>query len=152
MTQPGRPFRVVVAPDKFKGSLTAVEAARAIAEGLARGSQTLDVVQLPVADGGEGTVEAAIAAGYLRREVTVRGPTGDPVTATFATRGSRAVVEMAEASGLRRLPGGRPAPLTASTYGTGQMLLAALEAGCRNLVLAVGGSATTDGGAGMAQA
>lgn len=152
MTAPRGGPRVVVAPDKFKGSLTAAQAAQAIAEGLRHSCPGVEVIQLPVADGGDGTVEAAVAAGYQRQMVTVRGPTGDPVKATFALRGQTAVLEMAEASGLRQLPGGRPAPLTASTYGTGELLKAALDAGCRHLILGVGGSATTDGGAGMAQA
>jgi glycerate kinase len=148
---PARP-RIVVAPDKFKGSLTAVEAAGAIARGLSLSCPDAEVVQLPVADGGDGTVAAAIAAGYERRRVGVAGPTGEPVEADFAVLGGRAVIEMAEASGLRRLPGGRFAPLTASTYGTGQLVAAALDAGARHVVLGVGGSASTDGGAGMAQA
>lgn len=144
--------KIVVAPDKFKGSLTAVQAAQAIADGLRRSRADLDVVQLPVADGGDGTVAAALAAGYERRTATVQGPTGEPVEATFAVRGEQAVLELAEASGLSRLPHGTLAPLTASTYGTGQLLLAALDAGCRSLILGVGGSASTDGGAGMVQA
>ena len=144
--------KIFVAPDKFKGSLTAVQAAQAIADGLRRSRADIDVVQLPVADGGDGTVAAALAAGYERRTATVQGPTGEPVEATFAVRGEQAVLELAEASGLSRLPHGTPAPLTASTYGTGQLLLAALDAGCRSLILGVGGSASTDGGAGMAQA
>jgi len=144
--------RVVVSPDKFKGSLTAVEAAQAITEGLLRGCPGADVVARPVADGGEGTVEAVLSAGYEPRTVTVSGPTGEPVTATFALAGTSAVLELAEASGLRHLPGGRPAPLTASTFGTGEVIRAALDAGARNLVLGLGGSATTDGGAGMASA
>ncbi|MCY7399652.1 MAG: glycerate kinase, partial [Nocardioides sp.] len=145
-------MRVVVAPDKFKGSLTAVQAAQAIADGLRRSRADIDVVQLPVADGGDGTVAAALAAGYERRTATVQGPTGEPVEATFAVHGEKAVLELAEASGLARLPHGTLAPLTASTYGTGQLLLAALDAGCRHLILGVGGSASTDGGAGMVQA
>lgn len=144
--------KIVVAPDKFKGSLTAVQAAQAIADGLRRSRADIDVVQLPVADGGDGTVAAALAAGYEPRTATVQGPTGEPVEATFAVRGEQAVLELAEASGLSRLPHGTRAPLTASTYGTGQLLLAALDAGCRSLILGVGGSASTDGGAGMAQA
>ena len=150
---PGRaPLTVVVAPDKFKGSLTAAQAADAIATGLSRGCPGARVVRLPVADGGDGTVDAAVAGGYERRLVVVQGPTGEPLTAALAVRGDTAVLELAEASGLRRLPLGRPAPLTASTYGTGQVLLAALGAGARRVVLGVGGSAGTDGGAGMAQA
>jgi glycerate 2-kinase len=144
--------RVVVAPDKFKGSLSAVEAAEAIAAGLRAGRAGVHVVLAPVADGGDGTVDAAVAAGYRRVPVTVTGPTGEPVAATFASSGETAVVEMAEASGLRRLPDGRPAPLTATTYGTGQLIRAALDQGVRRVVLGVGGSATTDGGTGMASA
>ena len=143
---------VVVAPDKFKGSLTAREAAEAMATGVRAAVPGADVRLLPVADGGEGFVEAAVAAGYARRTAVVRGPSGDDVQAGYAVRDTSAVVEMAEASGLRRLRDGKPAPLTASTYGTGQLVSAALDAGARRLVLGVGGSATTDGGAGMAQA
>jgi glycerate 2-kinase len=144
--------RVVVAPDKFKGSLTAAEAAEAISAGLRRARPETDVVLAPIADGGDGTVDAAVAAGYERVPVTVMGPTGEPVTASFALSGPTAVVEMAEASGLRRLPGGWPAPLTATTYGTGELIRAALDRGAQRVVLGVGGSATTDGGTGMAQA
>lgn len=147
----GRP-RIVVAPDKFKGSLTATEAADAIARGLVRGCPDAEIVSMPVADGGDGTVEAAVAAGYQRKYVMVSGPTGETVRASFAIDGADAVVEMAEASGIRLLPGGRPAPMTASTRGTGELLCAAMDAGARRIVLGVGGSATTDGGAGMVQA
>lgn len=145
-------IRVAIAPDKFKGSLTAAEAADAIASGLLRSCPGAQLVRCPVADGGEGTVEAALSAGYERRTVTVQGPTGEPVPASFALRAESAVLEMAEASGLRALAGGRPAPLTASTFGTGQLIAAALDAGAREVVLGLGGSATTDGGAGMVQA
>ncbi|WP_329523610.1 glycerate kinase [Streptomyces jietaisiensis] len=141
--------RVLVAADKFKGSLTAAEVAERVTTGLRRVVPDLKVESLPVADGGDGTVAAAVAAGFARREVPVAGPLGGEVAAAFALRGGTAVVEMAEASGLQRLPGGVPAPLTASTHGTGELLRAALDAGARTLVLGVGGSASTDGGAGM---
>ncbi|HET9380386.1 MAG TPA: glycerate kinase [Streptomyces sp.] len=141
--------RVLVAADKFKGSLTAVEVAGRVTAGLRRVVPDLAVAALPVADGGDGTVAASVAAGFERREVRVRGPLGDEVTAAFALRGGTAVVEMAEASGLQRLPAGVFAPLTASTYGSGELLRAALDAGARTVVFGVGGSATTDGGAGM---
>lgn len=141
--------RVLVAADKFKGSLTAVEVAERVTAGLRRVAPGLAVEALPVADGGDGTVAAAVAAGFARREVRVAGPLGDEVTAAYALRGDTAVVEMAEASGLQRLPAGVFAPLTASTYGSGELLRAALDAGARTLVFGVGGSATTDGGAGM---
>jgi glycerate kinase len=149
---PARGPRILVSPDKFKGSLTAVEAAVAIETGLRRGCPSAEVVLLPVADGGEGTVDAVVAAGYQARTVRVTGPTGLPVEAVFALSGTTAVVELAEASGLRRLPDGISAPLTATTYGTGELIRAALDAGAQRVVLGVGGSATTDGGAGLAQA
>lgn len=141
--------RVLVAADKFKGSLTAVEVAERVTAGLRRVVPDVRVEALPVADGGDGTVAAAVAAGFERREVRVAGPLGDEVTAAFALREDTAVVEMAEASGLQRLPEGVLAPLTASTYGSGELLRAALDAGARTIVFGVGGSATTDGGAGM---
>ena len=143
---------VVVAPDKFKGSLSAAAVARAVAEGLRAAVPGVDVREHPVADGGDGTVEAALSAGYTRREVRCTGPTGTPVDAAVAVRDQVAVVELAEASGLRRLPGGRPAPTTATSRGTGELVRAALDLGCRQVVLGIGGSACTDGGAGMVQA
>ncbi|MGX4688922.1 glycerate kinase [Streptomyces sp. JNUCC 63] len=143
---------VLIAADKFKGSLTAVQVADRVTAGLRRVVPDLEVEALPVADGGDGTVDAAVAAGFERREVRVTGPLGDEVTAAFALRGDTAVVEMAEASGLQRLPTGVFAPLTASTYGSGELLRAALDAGARTIVFGVGGSATTDGGAGMLSA
>ncbi len=141
--------RVLVAADKFKGSLTAVEVAERVTAGLRRVVPDLLVEALPVADGGDGTVAAAVAAGFERREIRVAGPLGDAVTAAYALREGTAVVEMAEASGLQRLPDGVLAPLTSSTYGSGELLRAALDAGARTIVFGVGGSATTDGGAGM---
>jgi len=144
--------RVLIAADKFKGSLTAVQVAERVTAGLRRVVPGVEVESLPVADGGDGTVDAAVAAGFERREVRVAGPLGDEVTAAFALRGDTAVVEMAEASGLQRLPAGVFAPLTASTYGSGELLRAALDAGARTIVFGVGGSATTDGGAGMLSA
>ncbi len=145
-------MRVVVAPDKFEGSLTADQAARAIEAGLRRARPDAELVRLPVGDGGAGTLAAVLAAGFERVPVRVTGPTGAPVDAAIAVRDRRAFVEMAEASGLRRLPGGRKAPLDATTYGTGELIRAALDRGVRELVLGIGGSATTDGGTGMAAA
>ncbi|MEW1657386.1 glycerate kinase [Streptomyces sp. NPDC093707] len=141
---------MLIAADKFKGSLTAAEVAEHVTAGLRRVVPGLDVAAVPVADGGDGTTAAALAAGFSRHEARVTGPIGTPVTATFALRGDgTAVVEMAEASGLQHLPKGVFAPLTASTYGTGELLRAALDAGATSIVFGVGGSATTDGGAGM---
>ncbi|WP_228973644.1 glycerate kinase [Streptomyces sp. DH12] len=140
---------VLVAADKFKGSLTAVQVAERVTAGILRVVPDVRVEALPVADGGDGTVAAAVAAGFERRELRVTGPLGEPVTAAFALRGTTAVVEMAEASGLQLLPDGVFAPLAATTHGSGELLRAALDAGARTIVFGVGGSATTDGGAGM---
>ncbi|MCP2339981.1 glycerate kinase [Actinomadura rupiterrae] len=143
---------VVIAPDKFKGSLTAAEVAAHVAAGLRRARPDVPVTLLPVADGGDGTVDAAVASGFSRLQTAVTGPTGEPIVAAYAVRGSTAVVELAEASGLRRLPGGELAPLTSSSRGTGELIDAALRGGARRIVLGLGGSACTDGGAGMASA
>jgi len=144
--------RVVIAPDKFKGSATAAEVAAHLAAGIRHVAPAAELRLLPVADGGEGTVDAATASGFARHEIAVTGPVGNRVRAAFAMRGETAVVEMAEASGLRQLPDGRLAPLDAGTYGTGELIRAALAAGAKTIVLGVGGSASTDGGAGMLSA
>ena len=145
------PRRVLVAPDKFKGCLPAVAVAAALARGLRTAHPGLDVVELPVADGGDGTVDAALTAGYVEVVVPASGPTGQPSTARYARLGERAVVELAAVVGLDLLPGGRPDPLHASTRGLGQVVRHALDAGVRELVLGLGGSASTDGGAGLVQ-
>jgi len=148
----GTSGHVVVAPDKFKGSLGAAGVAAAVAGGLRAAVPGLDAREHPVADGGDGTIEAATSAGFTRTEVRCTGPTGDTVVAALAVRDGIAVVELAEASGLRRLPGGRPAAMTATSRGTGELIRAALDLSCRQVVLGLGGSACTDGGAGMIQA
>ena len=142
---------MVIAPDKFKGSLTAPDVAVHLARGLAAAVPGVRTEEIPVADGGDGTVDAAVAAGYRRVERRVSGPTGEPVTAAFALSGPGdvAVVEAAQACGLSRLPGGRLRPLTATSYGVGELIAAAVDAGARQIVLGLGGSATTDGGAGL---
>jgi len=145
-------MKIIVAPDKFKGSLAATQVAGAIAAGLRAELPGAELVTIPVADGGDGTVDAAVAAGFERVPVTAAGPTGEPVHASYARRGQVAVVELACVCGLERLPGGRREPLAASSFGAGQVLRAALEAGARQIILAVGGSASTDGGAGLLQA
>lgn len=143
---------IVVAPDKFKGSLTAHEVATHVAAGLRRARPAIDVRLAPVADGGDGTLEAVAAHGYELVPAVVAGPTGVPVQACYARRGTAAVVELAEASGLRRLRSGRLDPLHATSRGTGELVHAALDAGCTEIVVGLGGSACTDGGAGMLQA
>ncbi len=143
--------RVLIAPDKFKGSLTAADVCAAVGSGLRRHA-SLDITSCPVADGGDGTIAAALAAGYAEVSVTASGPTGLPVSTRYARRGQTAVVELADVSGLARLPDGRLEPLTASSRGTGEVMATAIEAGCTQLVLGIGGSASTDGGAGLLSA
>ncbi|WP_433328323.1 glycerate kinase [Spirillospora sp. CA-294931] len=143
---------VVVCLDKFRGSATAREACAWLAGGLRAADPELSVVEIPLADGGEGTVEALLTAGYSPVHADVLGPTGARVRAAFAVRGHRAVVELAQASGLDLVDDPDGAPLTATTYGTGQLIARALDLGCTEIVLAVGGSASTDGGAGLLQA
>lgn len=145
-------MRIVIAVDKFKGSLTGAEVAAALTEGIASAGADIHVRTVPVADGGEGTVEAALAAGYTARSITVTGPLGAPVDARFAVRDRCAIVELAAASGIGLLPEGALAPLAATSRGTGELIRAALDDGCTRIVLGVGGSASTDGGAGMLQA
>jgi len=147
--------RVVIAPDKFKGSLSAAQVAAHVAAGLRRAGVTAPIVELPVADGGDGTVDAAVAAGYQRLTAEVTGPIGTPVTAAFAVLDGTAVIEAAQACGLAllsSLTGGELAPLTATSRGVGELILAAIAAGARRVVLGIGGVATNDGGAGMAEA
>ncbi|HEX2824387.1 MAG TPA: glycerate kinase [Streptosporangiaceae bacterium] len=143
---------VVIAPDKFKGTLTAAQVAAHVAAGLDRVCPGVENVQVPVADGGDGTVDAAQAAGYRRVELGVRGPTGQATTAAFAFSEGTAIIESAQASGLSRLPGGVPAPLTASSRGVGELILAAARMRAKRIVLGLGGVACTDGGAGLVTA
>ena len=147
-------MRIVIAPDKFKGSLSAPDVARHLETGLqSAAGHNLEVLRIPVADGGEGTLDAAVGSGFTRRSAVVSGPTGQPLTAEFAVRGREAVIEMAAASGLAVLPGGPDSATAkaATSLGTGELIRAALDAGCRQIILGVGGSANTDGGAGILQ-
>ena len=150
-------MRVLVAPDKFKGTLTAAEAAAAIAAGWRRSRPDDEVRQLPMADGGEGTLDAVLTAlGGERRRVTVAGPLGDPTEAAFGVAphgaGTLAIVETASACGLQLVAADRRDPLRASTFGVGELLREACRSGADETLVCVGGSATNDGGAGMAQA
>ena len=145
-------MRILVAPDKFKGTLTGAEAAEAMAAGIRRVLPDADITMQPIADGGEGTLEAVLAAGGVRREVTALGPLSETVSAPWALTGSTAVIETARASGLEFVT---PTPHTAGTahcYGSGELLAAALDAGATEIVLGVGGSAMTDGGSGALRA
>lgn len=141
---------VVIAPDKFKGSADATRVATLLAAGIRRAAPEVPVVIRPVADGGEGTVDAAVAAGFERRTVRVTGPLdGTFVQADYALRAGVAVIEMAQSAGLHLLPARQLSPLQAGTYGVGELVSAALDAGARTVVLGAGGSASSDGGAGM---
>ncbi|NYG06621.1 glycerate kinase [Phycicoccus badiiscoriae] len=141
--------RVLLAPDKFKGTLTADEVAGHLSNGLRSVMPDVEVVVVPVADGGDGTLDAAVAAGFTRVPVRATGPTGVPCAASYARRGTDAVVELAQVSGLAQLPGGRSDALGATSRGTGEVIAAALDAGARRIVVGIGGSACTDGGAGL---
>ncbi|WP_309081498.1 glycerate kinase [Zhihengliuella sp.] len=140
---------VLIAPDKFKGTLAAADVAAAVAAGLAEVLPGATIATIPVADGGEGTVAAALGAGYTEIRRTVAGPDGRPVEAALAVLGETAVVELAAASGLDLVPEAERDARTASSRGTGELIGAALDAGARRIVLGVGGSACTDGGAGL---
>ncbi|MBN1514705.1 MAG: glycerate kinase [Phycisphaerae bacterium] len=148
-------MKIVVATDSFKGTLSSVEAGHAMREGVLRVRPDAEVIVVPMADGGEGTVEAVLAgAGGSRIEAEVLDPLGRPVRAAFGQLpdGRTAIVEMAASSGLTLLRFNERDPLRTSTFGTGQQLSAALDAGATRLLIGVGGSATVDGGCGCAQA
>jgi glycerate kinase len=144
--------RVVIAPDKFKGSLSAAEASAAIQRGVLAAAPSAVCSICPMADGGEGTVAAFVARGAQRRTVAVRGPLGATVNAAFALDGRTGVIEMAAASGLGLLEKAEYDPTRTDTFGTGQLIEAALDAGARRLILGIGGSATNDAGTGMLRA
>ncbi|MBJ8344649.1 glycerate kinase [Antrihabitans sp. YC2-6] len=145
-------MHALIAPDKFKGSLTAAQVAEALALGITDAGRGWTATQLPIADGGDGTVAAAVATGWTRVGVAATGPTGRPLVAAYAVDGDRAVVELASVVGLSALPGSIPDPLGASTFGLGTMIAHALDHGARDIVIGIGGSSSTDGGAGLLQA
>ncbi|MCK6407753.1 glycerate kinase [Thauera sp.] len=148
-------MKIVIAPDSYKESLSALEVAQAVEAGFRQVFPAADYVLVPVADGGEGTVDAMVAATGGRKEVvTVAGPLGEPVEAFYGLtgEGDTAVIEMAAASGLALVPPAARNPLRTSSRGTGELIRAALDAGARRFILGIGGSATNDGGAGMVQA
>ncbi|MBV4455639.1 MULTISPECIES: glycerate kinase [Pseudomonas] len=147
-------MKIIIAPDSFKDSLSAEGVAQAIAAGLAQVWPDAQVIQCPMADGGEGTVDSVLAAcnGELRRH-TVRGPLGERVEARWGwlADSHTAIIEMAEASGLQLVPPGQRDACKTTTYGTGELIRAALDLGAQRIILAIGGSATNDGGAGAMQ-
>jgi len=141
-------MKAIVCPDGFKGTFSAREVAGSIAAGVREGG--IEAVELPLADGGEGTLDALLARGGERRTATVTGPLGDPVEAAYGLldAGRVGMVEMAQASGLTLVPAERRDAWAASTRGTGELIAAAAAAGAERILVSVGGSATTDGGAG----
>jgi glycerate 2-kinase len=148
------PLKIIVIPDSFKGSCSSHEGCRRIAAGIATIFPDARIVQLPVADGGEGTVDAVLeGVGGKRKSVSVKAPLGDSIKASYGLLGGgRAVLEMAEASGLTLVPERDRNPLLASTYGTGELIIDAMNEGCAEILIGIGGSATNDGGMGMASA
>src|SRR5262245_320335 len=134
----GNAVRIVIAPDTSTGSLSAGDAARCLSTGIREARADAEAAVVPMADGGEGTLDAALANGYERGEAVVHGPLGAPSRASFAMRGDEAVVELAVASGLVRVPAGRRDALAASSRATGEPITAALAAGATRIVLAIG--------------
>ena len=148
-------MRIVVAPNAFKGSLSALAAAKAIADGIRLADPDADLTLVPIADGGDGTVDALVAgADGQHRVLRVGGPLTDPVDADYGVidGGKTAVIEMAKAAGLALVPQDKRDPRVTTTYGVGELLQQAYEGGARHFIVGIGGSATNDGGAGMAQA
>ena len=148
-------MKIVLAPDSFKGNLTSLQVASAFEKGIKRVMPNANCIKVPMADGGEGTVQSLVDATggkFIRKKVT--GPAGKPVTARYGMLVDKetAVIEMAEASGLPLVKGKDKNPLKTTTYGTGELILDAINRGAKNIIIGIGGSATTDGGAGMAQA
>lgn len=145
-------MKIIVSPDSFKGSCSAIEVANSIEKAILSVDSTIEVVKMPVADGGEGTIDAitsCVPADIYELEVC--GPMGEKAMAKYAVidNGETAVIEMAQASGLPMVPVGERNPLLATTYGTGQLMKDALDKGCKKMIIGIGGSATNDGGAGV---
>lgn len=147
-------MKIVIAPDSFKGSATAITVANAIEKGVLKVFPNAEIIKIPIADGGEGTVDALISGvGGKLKEVSVTAPLGKKVTAGYGLlNDGTAVIEMAAASGLTLVPKGKRNPLMTTSYGTGELIKDALDSGCERIVIGIGGSATNDGGIGMVQA
>lgn len=145
------PRTVLLAPDKFKGTLSAAQVVDALQRGISQTAPQLQQLSCPIADGGDGTLDAALAAGFSEHTATVTGPTGAPHRARWALKDGTAVLELAETVGLQALPSGELAPHTASTRGLGELIRAAAAGGARTILVGLGGSSSTDGGAGLLQ-
>ncbi len=146
--------KVLLAPDKFKGTLTGAEVAAALADGIHSRRPAADVVAVPVADGGDGSLAAFEAVGFERVALAASGATGRPAPTSYVRRGEDAVAELAEVAGLAKMgsPPAPLAPLTATSRGLGEVIAHALDAGCTRVLVGIGGSASTDGGLGLVQA
>jgi len=146
--------RIIIAPDSFKESLASPQVAAAIAAGVSRFLPSAEVIQLPMADGGEGLAECLYSAlGGIKHQCQVTGPSGQSIPAEWiALNDGTAVIEMAVASGLALVPRSERNPLVTTSFGTGELIKAALDTGCHRIIVGVGGSATSDGGVGMARA
>ena len=148
-------MEIVIAIDSFKGSLSSMEAGKAAAEGIKRANPQAETVVRPLADGGEGTVEALVQGmGGVLQTISVTGPLGDPVDCTYGIieETKTAVLEMSGAAGITLVPDEKRNPLYTTTYGVGEAIKDAIQKGCRRFLVGIGGSATNDGGAGMLQA
>ena len=150
-----RPLKILVAPNAFKESLSAMDAVAAISQGILKGLSDAEIIGIPIADGGDGTLEAVVAGtqGKIYR-TKVLDPLGNRITAEYGITGDgeTAIVEMSRASGLALVPPLKRNPMRTTSYGTGELIKAALKRGVQNILLGIGGSATVDGGIGALQA
>lgn len=145
-------MKIVIVPDSFKGSASSLEVAQWIENGILSVVPDCETIKIAIGDGGEGTLDAVISAGFNPIEVSVTGPTNKTVQSKFGMSGSTALIELAQASGLSQLPEKKLEPLIATSFGTGELIKAALDHGAEKIILAIGGSACTDAGAGALQA
>lgn len=146
-------MKILIAPDSFKGSLSSLQAANIISQAIKDTNQSIETVILPMADGGEGSLACVLQLAHMTRHtISVEGPYGEPTQASFAVQQDMAFIEMAQASGLLLTAPKRRNPMLASTVGVGQLIKAALDLGCKQITICLGGSATNDAGAGMAHA
>jgi glycerate kinase len=145
-------MKIVIAPDSFKGSASSLEIAQWLQHGISSVISNAKVITVPIADGGEGSLDSVITAGFMAHTFTVTGPVGNPVEARIGIKADTALVELAEASGLSQLPMKKLSALDATSFGTGELIRRALDLGAKRIILAIGGSACTDAGAGALQA
>ena len=146
-------MRIVIAPDSFKGSASSFEISQWLENGISQVELlNCEIIKVAIADGGEGSLDSVLPAGFVAHTFTVTGPVGNPTEARIGIKADTALVELAEASGLSKLPNQKLSPLGATSFGTGELILHALDLGAKRIILAIGGSACTDAGAGALQA